>query len=1284
MNYQKLTQQSPKKRFNLQGIFNDGSNPSQSEIEQYYREFVSMDQSRFLSQSVIRSRDSTNNLNTLNMDDTMTRDLLDDYRKESPKNSAQASNTQRNDKLIQDQGNEGRGFDSNLQKVGIIGHITTNVTYLINDMRKRNRQFQIGLISVFLVVSFTTFVTAFVNSTPSLFFMVSQSNAGDFDITLTALRNDKEYESGNYNYYYDPLFQFDSKQDYAQFNRLQGQKDSLRSQFINREVSLLNMTAILQEIRDIPEIVGAFPRWMAMCQVANSNKQAAGDTGSFIIYGDQKLERDIGVANGFPNHLLKENEAMVSKDLMGMLGLKIGEQILVRYEFLTFLPPKFNILQTIAFDEIPYEMNNQNLTRGKLFLSKLNQDTNLTMKDFNNYVYQTYGLQPYAAARSYALLLGYNDTTPFYMILEDFFQNIRRDDFTFEQNYTVKEEISSTFGKWPSAMGNTVFLDSTYVVENFYQVIQVCHILILRIDVLLKRNKRDQKERDISRMRKYNEDGGSELVDTLMNLFYKKSFYESADGELTIQEQTSTIGSMKSMLTSSFFMITFQIFIVAFILYQSLIQSDVEERTYEFAMLRTLGYRKDQLMSLLSMQTLFFALPATIMGFIVMAIELVGIKMVIYDSTRFGIYQYVGAFTVFVGLIMGIVIPLMSNYIPIKQAMSKSLRDSLDVYRKSMDEFTVKMTRLENMGISPLQMGSGLFLTIFGFICYYFIPSSLINLDFEMFYIVILGILTMIVLGVNLISQAFVPWIENFIVTLIIMCKPKEKKLKPIIQKNLKSHRGRNMKTSLMFTMTMSFLMYSNTSFQQGEYMIFSMTSAVIGSDIALFRPSTLTGKPVSLEEQKLNEFFYANLYTSENPSGLITQYSYLGQTLNEILTNEGKQQLQINIGVGLDGQEEFAVKVQGLSRDHLEKQDIQYYYPIQSMKGKEFFDKEYKKEEIMELLYDLDEFSHSTQVQDKLRIRSEIQDKPYQNQPFEDTIINIIIPQAIVGLLPIKAGDLIKMCLGIDCQSQFRARVVATIRRMPGISDISGYRPAAYLQPSVIVSYDQMVQIISKYTSQNPQAKKDYDLYMSRQPQGNTNNIPKKAVYVNFKNHATDDEINNMKNSMVKIAGDNNAIAFDTRQFNKGLSDFMIVMYLFSGIVAVILFLLTFFQLIVSISSNIRDDEWELGVLRAMGMRKTEIQKITSYEYTANILTPTFLGIIIGAICASTMSTLFLAIAELPFKLMVKFDESYFQISFTSIIVMIVCAVLTIIIGTAIGSRVINRKSISQVLKGL
>lgn len=75
---------------------------------------------------------------------------------------------------------------------------------------------------------------------------------------------------------------------------------------------------------------------------------------------------------------------------------------------------------------------------------------------------------------------------------------------------------------------------------------------------------------------------------------------------------------------------------------------------------------------------------------------------------------------------MGIAVPLIANYLPIREAMSKSLRDSLDIYRKSLDDLTVTLTRLEHMGISPMQLLVGLMLTMFGFVVYYFIPSSIL------------------------------------------------------------------------------------------------------------------------------------------------------------------------------------------------------------------------------------------------------------------------------------------------------------------------------------------------------------------------------------------------------------------------------------------------------------------------------------------------------------------------------------------------------------------------------
>jgi hypothetical protein len=41
-----------------------------------------------------------------------------------------------------------------------------------------------------MVVTFSTLLVAFLNISPSIFFMIGQANSGDFDITITALQGD--------------------------------------------------------------------------------------------------------------------------------------------------------------------------------------------------------------------------------------------------------------------------------------------------------------------------------------------------------------------------------------------------------------------------------------------------------------------------------------------------------------------------------------------------------------------------------------------------------------------------------------------------------------------------------------------------------------------------------------------------------------------------------------------------------------------------------------------------------------------------------------------------------------------------------------------------------------------------------------------------------------------------------------------------------------------------------------------------------------------------------------
>lgn len=58
-------------------------------------------------------------------------------------------------------------------------------------------------------------------------------------------------------------------------------------------------------------------------------------------------------------------------------------------------------------------------------------------------------------------------------------------------------------------------------------------------------------------------------------------------------------------------------------------------------------------------------------------------------------------FTVLLGLITGIIVPLLSNFYPIKQALGTSLRNALDRFRQGVDELEVSFVRMENAGTNP-------------------------------------------------------------------------------------------------------------------------------------------------------------------------------------------------------------------------------------------------------------------------------------------------------------------------------------------------------------------------------------------------------------------------------------------------------------------------------------------------------------------------------------------------------------------------------------------------------
>ena len=87
------------------------------------------------------------------------------------------------------------------------------------------------------------------------------------------------------------------------------------------------------------------------------------------------------------------------------------------------------------------------------------------------------------------------------------------------------------------------------------------------------------------------------------------------------------------MLNNILATVIFFICLLSFILIFSLMQTDVEERKYEFAVLRTLGLRNQSLVTLITIQTLIFAVPAIIGGFISMRVLVYASEYALFEMT---------------------------------------------------------------------------------------------------------------------------------------------------------------------------------------------------------------------------------------------------------------------------------------------------------------------------------------------------------------------------------------------------------------------------------------------------------------------------------------------------------------------------------------------------------------------------------------------------------------------------------------------------------------------------
>lgn len=83
-------------------------------------------------------------------------------------------------------------------------------------------------------------------------------------------------------------------------------------------------------------------------------------------------------------------------------------------------------------------------------------------------------------------------------------------------------------------------------------------------------------------------------------------------------------------------------------------------------------------------------------------------------------------------------------------------------------------------------------------------------------------------------AQLIVPKLEIIFLDLFLFLNPQDKKMRPIVVKNFESHGNKNLKASMMFMVTLAFMVFTGANFKQIEFFLESMIKFFAGANITV------------------------------------------------------------------------------------------------------------------------------------------------------------------------------------------------------------------------------------------------------------------------------------------------------------------------------------------------------------------------------------------------------------------------------------------------------------------
>ena len=167
---------------------------------------------------------------------------------------------------------------------------------------------------------------------------------------------------------------------------------------------------------------------------------------------------------------------------------------------------------------------------------------------------------------------------------------------------------------------------------------------------------------------------------------------------------------------------------------------------------------------------------------------------------------------------------------------------------KKIGDIVVSIIKLENLGVSPTTLIAAVTLIVIGLLTYYMAPLSFLLQNIQLFLFIMIAILITMLLGLIILTQLLVPYLQKLILQIIMLFSCKDKKLHLIVLKNLEGHKRRNQQVSIMFMVALGFVIFSGCTLNLVVDFAETLSKGLIGGDFSVYVTSS-NGLNVTLNE---------------------------------------------------------------------------------------------------------------------------------------------------------------------------------------------------------------------------------------------------------------------------------------------------------------------------------------------------------------------------------------------------------------------------------------------------